>query len=178
MYDERPGVEIRIDNCSDNFLSISGFGKPWPLVGQRFIKKKHYCTQTWETWPNIYSWLANTHKIVSFNFDLLCALIQYTTECVHVYVCVLSTLCLFLYIIDDFRFNIIREQIDAVIHSDTHHQKGSLNMRTQKCFAVKPKVNGKAVCCLRHWQWCNTTTIIMIKCCILIELEIVVVCTD
>ena len=29
-----------------------------------------------------------------------------------------------------------------MVHDDTHYQKGTLNMRTQKCFAIKPKING------------------------------------
>ena len=29
------------------------------------------------------------------------------------------------------------EKIKAVIHDDTRYQKGTLNMRTQKCFAIK-----------------------------------------
>ena len=31
------GVEIKIDNCSDNFLIIPKFGQPQPLVGQPFL---------------------------------------------------------------------------------------------------------------------------------------------
>ena len=31
----------------------------------------------------------------------------------------------------------IIEKIGQVIHDDTRYQKGTLNMRTQKCFAVK-----------------------------------------
>ena len=44
--------------------------------------------------------------------------------------------------LQDDRFEIIKKKIQAVIHDDTRHQKGSLNMRTQKCFAVKPNING------------------------------------
>ena len=29
------------------------------------------------------------------------------------------------------------DKIGEVIHDDTRYQKGTLNMRTQKCFAVK-----------------------------------------
>ena len=43
---------------------------------------------------------------------------------------------------DDPGFNAILDKIYAVIHDDTHFQKGTLNMRTQKCFAVKPQING------------------------------------
>ena len=31
------GVEIRIDNCSDNFWSMPKFGQPQPWVGQPFL---------------------------------------------------------------------------------------------------------------------------------------------
>ncbi|EDO35291.1 predicted protein [Nematostella vectensis] len=37
----------------------------------------------------------------------------------------------------DPRFTAIMEKIQSVIHDDTRYQKGALNMRTQKCFAVK-----------------------------------------
>ena len=37
----------------------------------------------------------------------------------------------------DPRFKVIIEKIGEVIHDDTRYQKGTLNMRTQKCFAVK-----------------------------------------
>lgn len=39
------------------------------------------------------------------------------------------------------RFNSILDQIKTVINSDTSYIKGSLNMRTQKCYAVRPNVN-------------------------------------
>ncbi|XP_032231017.2 mutS protein homolog 4 [Nematostella vectensis] len=42
----------------------------------------------------------------------------------------------------DPRFTAIMEKIQSVIHDDTRYQKGALNMRTQKCFAVKPHING------------------------------------
>ena len=44
--------------------------------------------------------------------------------------------------LNDKRFNIIKEKISEIIHEDTYYQKGALNMRTQKCFAVKPYLNG------------------------------------
>ncbi|XP_068717074.1 mutS protein homolog 4-like [Montipora capricornis] len=44
--------------------------------------------------------------------------------------------------LNDSRFSIIMERIQTVIHDDTRYQKGTLNMRTQKCFAVKPHING------------------------------------
>jgi len=39
--------------------------------------------------------------------------------------------------LNDNRFATIMEKIQTVIHDDTRYQKGTLNMRTQKCFAVK-----------------------------------------
>lgn len=39
--------------------------------------------------------------------------------------------------LNDSRFATIMEKIQTVIHDDTRYQKGTLNMRTQKCFAVK-----------------------------------------
>ncbi|XP_041374859.1 mutS protein homolog 4-like isoform X2 [Gigantopelta aegis] len=44
--------------------------------------------------------------------------------------------------LEDSRFDAMIKSINSVIHEDTKYQKGALNMRTQKCFAVKPKVNG------------------------------------
>lgn len=35
----------------------------------------------------------------------------------------------------------ILEQIKTVINDDTTYLKGSLNMRTQKCYAVRPNIN-------------------------------------
>ncbi|XP_077134925.1 mutS protein homolog 4 isoform X1 [Ranitomeya variabilis] len=43
--------------------------------------------------------------------------------------------------IDDPRFNIILEKIKMVINDDTRYTRGCLNMRTQKCYAVKPNIN-------------------------------------
>ncbi|RMX43324.1 hypothetical protein pdam_00014951 [Pocillopora damicornis] len=42
--------------------------------------------------------------------------------------------------LNDSRFATIMEKIQTVIHDDTRYQKGTLNMRTQKCFAVKHKL--------------------------------------
>jgi DNA mismatch repair protein MSH4 len=42
----------------------------------------------------------------------------------------------------DNRFGNLLTKVQEVIHEDAHYQKGSLNMRAQKCFAVKPKLNG------------------------------------
>lgn len=46
---------------------------------------------------------------------------------------------------DDQRFGLILKKIRMVIHDDTRYQKGTLSMRTQKCFAVRPEINGKYV---------------------------------
>ncbi|XP_071353932.1 mutS protein homolog 4 isoform X3 [Trachinotus anak] len=43
--------------------------------------------------------------------------------------------------LEDTRFDLILEQIKTVINDDTTYLKGSLNMRTQKCYAVRPNVN-------------------------------------
>ncbi|KAL5248605.1 hypothetical protein ACHWQZ_G017698 [Mnemiopsis leidyi] len=44
--------------------------------------------------------------------------------------------------LQDERFAQIKARIDKIVHEDTYFQKGALNMRTQKCFAVKPNLNG------------------------------------
>ncbi|KAK7889309.1 hypothetical protein WMY93_024869 [Mugilogobius chulae] len=43
--------------------------------------------------------------------------------------------------LEDNRFDTILEQIKTVINDDTTYLKGSLNMRTQKCYAVRPNIN-------------------------------------
>uniref|UniRef100_A0A8C7R2M7 MutS homolog 4 n=1 Tax=Oncorhynchus mykiss TaxID=8022 RepID=A0A8C7R2M7_ONCMY len=43
--------------------------------------------------------------------------------------------------LEDNRFDMILEQIKSVINDDTSYMKGSLNMRTQKCYAVRPNIN-------------------------------------
>ncbi|XP_063795125.1 mutS protein homolog 4 isoform X6 [Pseudophryne corroboree] len=43
--------------------------------------------------------------------------------------------------IEDNRFDIILEKIRTVINDDTRYTRGCLNMRTQKCYAVKPNIN-------------------------------------
>ncbi|GCC35757.1 hypothetical protein chiPu_0014245 [Chiloscyllium punctatum] len=43
--------------------------------------------------------------------------------------------------LEDSRFNLILEQIKTVINDDTRYMKGCLNMRTQKCYAVRPNIN-------------------------------------
>ena len=44
--------------------------------------------------------------------------------------------------LSDPRFKKIMEEIQKVIHDDTRYQKGTMNMRTQKCFAIKVGNNG------------------------------------
>uniref|UniRef100_A0A6Q2ZI71 DNA mismatch repair proteins mutS family domain-containing protein n=1 Tax=Esox lucius TaxID=8010 RepID=A0A6Q2ZI71_ESOLU len=43
--------------------------------------------------------------------------------------------------LEDNRFDKILKQIKTVINDDTNYLKGSLNMRTQKCYAVRPNIN-------------------------------------
>ncbi|KAM7403012.1 hypothetical protein PAMA_003775 [Pampus argenteus] len=43
--------------------------------------------------------------------------------------------------LEDDRFDIILTQIKTVINDDATYLKGSLNMRTQKCYAVRPNIN-------------------------------------
>ncbi|RXN11341.1 mutS -like protein [Labeo rohita] len=43
--------------------------------------------------------------------------------------------------LEDSRFNSILDQIKSLINDDTSYTKGSLTMRTQKCYAVRPNVS-------------------------------------
>ncbi|XP_061107602.1 mutS protein homolog 4 [Conger conger] len=43
--------------------------------------------------------------------------------------------------LEDTRFDHILQQIKTVINDDVSYMKGSLSMRTQKCYAVRPNVN-------------------------------------
>ncbi|KAM9842952.1 mutS protein homolog 4 [Aulostomus maculatus] len=43
--------------------------------------------------------------------------------------------------LEDSRFDLILTQIHTVINDDTTYLKGSLNLRTQKCYAVRPNIN-------------------------------------
>ncbi|KAM4642188.1 mutS protein homolog 4 [Discoglossus pictus] len=43
--------------------------------------------------------------------------------------------------LEDNRFDLILEKIRTVINDDTRYTRGCLNMRTQKCYAVKPNIN-------------------------------------
>lgn len=58
----------------------------------------------------------------------------------HSYLCVLSIIST-VYICVHLRFDMILEQIKTVLNDDTTYLKGSLNMRTQKCYAVRPNIN-------------------------------------
>ena len=49
----------------------------------------------------------------------------------------LSLSIYFSQMLGDPRFQSMLEKIANVIHDDSHYQKGALNMRAQKCFAVK-----------------------------------------
>uniref|UniRef100_A0A8C5R1I9 MutS protein homolog 4 n=1 Tax=Leptobrachium leishanense TaxID=445787 RepID=A0A8C5R1I9_9ANUR len=55
--------------------------------------------------------------------------------------CKTSLLKAYLASLEDKRFDIILEKIKAVINDDTRYTKGCLNMRTQKCYAVRPNIN-------------------------------------
>ncbi|KAM8916598.1 mutS protein homolog 4 isoform 3-T3 [Spinachia spinachia] len=43
--------------------------------------------------------------------------------------------------LEDNRFDMILEQIKTVVNEDTTYLKGGLNLRTQKCYAVRPNIN-------------------------------------
>ncbi|KAG5265943.1 hypothetical protein AALO_G00248090 [Alosa alosa] len=43
--------------------------------------------------------------------------------------------------LEDNRFELILEQVKTVINDDVNYMNGSLNMRTQKCYAVRPNIN-------------------------------------
>ncbi|XP_064929349.1 mutS protein homolog 4 isoform X6 [Columba livia] len=55
--------------------------------------------------------------------------------------CDTSLLKAYYHCLEDTRFGIILEKITTVINDDTRYTKGCLNMRTQKCYAVKPNIN-------------------------------------
>lgn len=44
--------------------------------------------------------------------------------------------------LEDVRFQAVLEKINSVLHDDTHYEKGALNMRTQRCFAIRSGMNG------------------------------------
>jgi DNA mismatch repair protein MSH4 len=45
--------------------------------------------------------------------------------------------------LDDPRLASMQQKIEDVIHPNTHFSRKTLDMRTQKCFAVKSGLNGK-----------------------------------
>lgn len=53
----------------------------------------------------------------------------------HTMLCIIQTL-------EDGRFTAMLQKICSVIHDDTHYDKGALNMRTQRCFAIRSGMNG------------------------------------
>ena len=54
------------------------------------------------------------------------------------YCCLIAVVLLLLsQTLEDARFELIMSKVNLVIHEDTTYQKGTLPMRTQKCFAVK-----------------------------------------
>jgi DNA mismatch repair protein MSH4 len=44
--------------------------------------------------------------------------------------------------LEDPRFKELYMKICSAVHDDTHYDKGSLNMRTQRCFAIRSGMNG------------------------------------
>ena len=44
--------------------------------------------------------------------------------------------------LEDVRFKTMSEKINSVLHDDTRFEKGALNMRTQRCFAIRSGMNG------------------------------------
>ena len=60
---------------------------------------------------------------------------------------------LFFQTLQDVRFSEMCKKISNVLHEDTHYEKSSLNMRTQRCFAVRSGMNGilvlfAPICCV------------------------------
>ncbi|CAK8673692.1 unnamed protein product [Clavelina lepadiformis] len=51
----------------------------------------------------------------------------------------------------DVRFNHILELLETVIHKEARYQKGLLNMKTQRCFAVKSEINGVLDLCRKSY---------------------------
>lgn len=60
-----------------------------------------------------------------------------STQTLILYVCEL-----FFQTLEDIRFKVMSEKINSVLHDDTHYEKGALNMRTQRCFAIRSGMNG------------------------------------
>lgn len=44
--------------------------------------------------------------------------------------------------LEDVRFVEMAKKIQSVLHDDTHYEKNTLNMRTQRCFAIRSGMNG------------------------------------
>ena len=54
------------------------------------------------------------------------------------------TFILLIQILQDSRFSEVYKKISLVLHDDTQYEKCSLNMKTQRCFAVRSGMNGKS----------------------------------
>ncbi|XP_041828884.1 mutS protein homolog 4 isoform X2 [Melanotaenia boesemani] len=78
-------------------------------------------------------------KYDSFKLHTDCCIIFY--EQMVLKNCSTSLLKAYSTTLEDSRFDTILEQIKTVINYDTTYSKGSLNMRTQKCYAVRPNIN-------------------------------------
>ena len=46
-------------------------------------------------------------------------------------------------VLNDSGFGRILSLIGTVVHHDTRYQRGTLNMKTQKCFLIKEGISGK-----------------------------------
>ncbi|XP_041927932.1 mutS protein homolog 4 isoform X2 [Alosa sapidissima] len=55
--------------------------------------------------------------------------------------CKTALLAAYSAMLEDNRFELILEQVKTVINDDVNYMNGSLNMRTQKCYAVRPNIN-------------------------------------
>ena len=47
--------------------------------------------------------------------------------------------------LEDGRFQAMLEKVCSILHDDTHYEKGALNMRTQRCFAIRSGMNGMEI---------------------------------
>ena len=92
----------------------------------------------WCLWvnSNMYVFKDYVHTDVNEKFWILLWICKSNLlEYMYVYINVSCGYCT--QQLEDPRYNLILEKIQAVIQDDTRYQKSSLNMRTQKCFAVK-----------------------------------------
>ena len=48
------------------------------------------------------------------------------------------------------------EKLCSILHDDTHYEKGALNMRTQRCFAIRSGMNGMYVLFIVQILFMNT----------------------